>query len=60
MLILGNFTKTAYRATTMVVSIIFSITCESAHVKNRVRTLKKYLVVMKDLLENKSGFGFNE
>lgn len=56
----GNFTKIAYRGTSMAVSNIFSITCESPHVKNRVRTLKKHLVVMKHLLENKSGFGFNE
>ncbi|XP_012841172.1 PREDICTED: uncharacterized protein LOC105961486 [Erythranthe guttata] len=56
----GNFTKAAYRATSMAVSKAFSIICDPAHVKNRVRTLKKHLAVMKDLIESKSGFGYNE
>lgn len=56
----GNFTKTAYKATSTAVSTQFSIVCDPAHVKNRVKTLKKHLAVMKDMIESKSGFGYNE
>ncbi|KAG8388255.1 hypothetical protein BUALT_Bualt02G0106700 [Buddleja alternifolia] len=53
------FTSTAYKAAATSVSSKFHFFCDSGLVKNRVKTLKKHLASVKDILQNGSGFGFN-
>ncbi|KAI5681671.1 hypothetical protein M9H77_02899 [Catharanthus roseus] len=55
----GSFTKIVYRAVAIAVTLKFVVSCDLGHVKNRVKTLKKHLTIVKDLLQKKSGFGFN-
>ncbi|KAL3534827.1 hypothetical protein ACH5RR_003288 [Cinchona calisaya] len=52
----GIFAKSAYREAERAVSNMFNLSCNSAHVKNQVKTLKKHLV---DDVLKLSGFGFN-
>lgn len=55
----GVFTSTAYKTVAASVSSSFQICCDIGRVKNRVKTLKKHLACVKDILQNGSGFGFN-
>ncbi|KAG8376305.1 hypothetical protein BUALT_Bualt09G0049500 [Buddleja alternifolia] len=48
----GVFTSTAYKAAATNVSSKFQFSCDSTHVKNRVKTLKKHLASVKDILQN--------
>ncbi|KAL7258913.1 hypothetical protein ACSBR1_004924 [Camellia fascicularis] len=55
----GSFTSSAYRAASNVVSTKFSVHCDSSHVRNRLKTLKRNLAMAKDMLTTDSGFGYN-
>ncbi|CAL5385091.1 unnamed protein product [Camellia sinensis] len=55
----GSFTSSAYRAASNAVSTKFSVHCDSSHVRNRSKTLKRNLAMAKDMLTTDSGFGYN-
>ncbi|CAL5407355.1 unnamed protein product [Camellia sinensis] len=55
----GSFTSSAYRAASNAVSTKFSVHCDSSHVRNRLKTLKRNLAMAKDMLTTDSGFGYN-
>ncbi|CAL5331503.1 unnamed protein product [Camellia sinensis] len=55
----ASFTSSAYRAASNAVSTKFSIHCDSNHVRNRLKTLKRSLAMAKDMLTTDSGFGYN-
>ncbi|GMQ00870.1 hypothetical protein CsSME_00047752 [Camellia sinensis var. sinensis] len=55
----SSFTSSAYRAASNAVSTKFSVHCNSSHVRNRLKTLKKNLAMAKDMLATDSEFGYN-
>ncbi|XP_028116200.1 uncharacterized protein At2g29880-like [Camellia sinensis] len=55
----GSFTSSAYRAASNAVSTKFSVHCDSSHVRNRLKTLKRNFAMAKDMLTTDSGFGYN-
>ncbi|XP_028082968.1 uncharacterized protein LOC114284260 [Camellia sinensis] len=55
----GSFTSSAYRAANNAVSTKFSVHCDSSHVRNWLKTLKRNLAVAKDMLTTDIGFRYN-
>ncbi|VFQ97800.1 unnamed protein product [Cuscuta campestris] len=55
----GVFSSTAYNVVSKNVSSKFNILCGPTHIRNRLKTLKKHLGMVKDIMQNGSGFGFN-
>ncbi|RVW98532.1 hypothetical protein CK203_026910 [Vitis vinifera] len=56
----GVFTKTAYAIVAREIGENFELSCNSEHIKNRMKALKKNFYVAQEVLQSGSGFGFNE
>ncbi|KAJ9678671.1 hypothetical protein PVL29_020759 [Vitis rotundifolia] len=56
----GVFTKTAYVIVAREIGENFELSCNSEHIKNRMKTLKKNFYAAQEVLQSGSGFGFNE
>ena len=58
----GVFTKTTYSIVAREIGENFELSCNSQHIKNRMKTLKKKkkTFILQEVLQNGSGFGFNE
>ncbi|XP_059591582.1 uncharacterized protein At2g29880 isoform X2 [Vitis vinifera] len=54
------FTKTAYAMVAREIGENFELSCNSEHIKNRMKTFKKNFYAAQEVLQNGSGFGFNE
>ena len=55
----GTFTTQAYKNIMQVLTLVLGSMLEKAHVKNRVKTLKKKFAERKDLFHGLRGFDWN-